>query len=1097
MKKKAWDHALGISIPGANKIILKMKLTLCIILFSFLGALASETYSQTTKLSLELKNTSVKEVLGAIENQSEFFFLYSEKLIDVTRDVNIEVRGGTIEKILDRIFEDTNVNYTVKGRQIVLTTPEANPVEITSTTEQQKSISGKVTDSTGSPLPGVTIVAKGTTIGIITDMDGNYLLTNIPPNATLLFSFVGMKTQEFVIEGKTTLNVTLVEESIGIDEVVAIGYGTQKKSDITGSVTSLPKERLSQLPVINVLQSVQGAVAGVNITQSSSAPGSGVNALIRGVNSISASSGPFVVVDGVPLSTTGGSLNDINPNDIESLEILKDASAVAIYGTRGANGVILVTTKKGVVGKPVIKFNTYAGIESFSNVVNQMGPQEYLQKYADWKAQAGSSDKNILPNLYEQQNYTNGITTNWLDEIKQQGTIQNYNLSVSGGSEAVKYYISGDFLDQKGVIQGYNYKRASIRSNITAKISPYLDGGLNIFLTNNNYDGGRANLAQSGYLSPYGSLRDANGNYEIYPMFGELVYQSPLLGLTSTRNDRNQNINANAYFQLKPAFLPGFNYKLNVGYSFVPSQFQSYMGRSTGNLIGTANVSNSETRNWILENIFTYHKSWEKSTLDLTGLYSGQQTNFFSSGTLASGFINDQLLFNNLSSASSVSASSLAWKSNLLSQMLRINYSIDSKYLFTLTARRDGYSAFGPNTSKYGMFPSMALGWNITNEQFMKKLQYVSNLKLRASYGLSGNQAIDPNVTSSTASTVRLPFNGISTIGVLANILGNKNLTWESTYGTNVGLDFGFLKGKFSGTVDVYSTHTKDLLLFRSIPLITGFDRVLDNLGEVANTGFELNLKANLFEKGDFKWESSLNFATNKNKIVDLYGDKKDDIGNAWFIGKPVSVVYDYKMDGIWQVGEDASKVDPSAKPGDIKFADTDGSKTITPADRVVQGQTTPKWSGGITNTFHYKSFHLNIFIQTAQGMTKNNSLMDYRDYGGRQNLPAGLGYWTAENKSNSRPSLAFINSRYYNYPGDASYTRLKDVTLSYVANSKLLDKLKLGGLTLYVTGRNLVTWTKWFGWDPEADYNRSSASTNNSYPLTRTFTIGTNITLK
>jgi TonB-linked SusC/RagA family outer membrane protein len=429
--------------------------------------------------------------------------------------------------------------------------------------------------------------------------------------------------------------------------------------------------------------------------------------------------------------------------------------------------------------------------------------------------------------------------------------------------------------------------------------------------------------------------------------------------------------------------------------------------------------------------------------------------------------------------------------------MLRVNYSYASKYLFTATARRDGYSAFGSNTSKYGMFPSVALGWNVSKEKFLEDSKVISNLKLRASYGLSGNQAIDPNVTSSTASTVRLPFNGVSTVGVVANVLGNKDLTWESTLGTNIGLDFELLNKRISGTIDAYSNNTKDLLLLRAIPVITGYGQVLQNLGEVSNKGLEISLKAAVLNKGNFIWETSANFATNKNKIVDLYGDKKDDIGNRWFIGKPIGVVYDYKQVGVWQVGESPIGVDPTAKPGDIKFADTDGSGTITPADRVVLGQTAPKWTGGITNTFHYKDFHLNVFIQTAQGITKSNNLLDYRDYGGRQNLPSGLGYWTAANQNDSRPALAYTNTRDYNYPKDASYTRLKDVTLSYVANTKVLDKLNLGGLTIYMTGRNLVTWTNWFGWDPEADFDKSTAFDSNSYPLTSVFTIGFNITLK
>lgn len=958
-------------------------------------------------------------------------------------------------------------------------------------------ISGKLVDENNQPLPGASILIKGTNNGASTDFEGAYSILVGNAGATLVFTFIGYDQKEIVVGNQTAINVKLTPTNNTLNEVVVVGYGTQKKSDVTGSVTSLSKERLSQLPVTNVLQSVQGAVAGVNVIQSSSAPGSGTSAQIRGASSISASTGPFIVLDGMPFSTTGGSLNDINPNDIESLEILKDASAVAIYGTRGANGVILITTKKGKTGKPVIKFNTYAGIEQFSNRINPMGPSEYVQKYADWKIQSGSKDTNVLPNLFEQQNYAKGVVTDWIDQVDQLGKIQNYNVSISGGSESVKYYISGDLLEQKGVLKGYNFQRGSLRSNINAKITPYLDGGVNLFLTNNNYDGGHTNLTLAGRMSPYGSLYDANGDYEVYPMFGELVYRSPMARLNSPRNDRNQNITANAFFDLSPEFLPGFKYKLNAGYTLVPTQFQSYLGRKTGDLLGTALISNSETRSMTVENIFNYNKSWKDHSIAITGLYSAQQTDFFSSTTSASGFINDQLAFNNLSTASSTSASSHGYKSNLLSQMVRLNYSYASKYLFTATARRDGYSAFGSNTSKYGLFPSVALGWNISREKFLENSDFVSNLKLRASYGLSGNQAIDPNVTSSTATTVRLPFNGVSTVGVVANILGNKDLTWESTLGTNVGLDFELVNKRISGTIDAYSTHTKDLLLLRAVPVVTGYSQVLQNLGEVSNLGLEISLKATVLNQGNFRWETSANFATNKNKIVDLYGDKKDDIGNKWFIGKPIGVVYDYKQVGVWQVGEDPSKVDPSAKPGDLKFADTDGSGTITPADRVVIGQTSPKWTGGITNTFHYKDFHLNVFIQTAQGITKSNNLLDYRDFGGRQNLPSGIGYWTVANQNDSRPALSYTNTRDYNYPKDASYTRLKDITLSYVANTKLLDKLNLGGLTIYMSGRNLVTWTKWFGWDPEADFDKSLALDTNSYPLTSVFTIGTNITLK
>ncbi|MEO0042508.1 MAG: hypothetical protein RL329_1956 [Bacteroidota bacterium] len=665
----------------------------------------------------------------------------------------------------------------------------ANPLSAAMT------VTGTVLDGIdNSPMIGVSVVIKNTTTGTITDLDGKYSV-EVPNGETILvFSYVGYDPQEIKVGTQTLLNVSM-KQGVALEQVVVVGYGVQKKSDVTGSVTSVPKERLAQLPVSNVLQAVQGAVAGVNITQSSSVPGSGVSALVRGTNSISAATGPFIVVDGIPFSTTGGSLNDINPNDIESMEILKDASAVAIYGTRGANGVILISTKRGKSGKPVIRYNTYIGVEDFAHVVEPMNGTQYAQKYADWKKQANSTDVNAVPNAYEQANLAAGITTNWLEQVRQAGSIQNHNLSVSGGTDDVKYFISGDYLNQGGVIKGYQYNRWSVRSNIDAKISSYLSGGLNLFLTSNNTDGGRANLAQATWVSPYGTFKRANGDYEIYPMFGELLYTNPLLGLKTQRNERSQNVSSNVYLEVKPA-MEGLKFRVNLGYSLVPSVFQSYEGRAANNLLGTAIVANTETKNWILENILTYTKEFGKHNIGFTGLYSAQQNNFFSSRTTASGFINDVLEFNNLGAASTTTANSNRFQTNLLSQMGRINYSYDSRYLLTVTARRDGYSAFGANTSKYGVFPSVALGWNLANEPFMKPFSQVSSLKARISYGLSGNQAIDPNATTTTAETVRLPFNGASTIGVVASVLGNKNLTWESTYGTNFGIDFGFMKDR-------------------------------------------------------------------------------------------------------------------------------------------------------------------------------------------------------------------------------------------------------------------------------------------------------------
>jgi TonB-linked SusC/RagA family outer membrane protein len=961
-------------------------------------------------------------------------------------------------------------------------------------------VKGTVVDDKGSPVPGASIGVVGTSQGVVADVNGKFTLSLTAPS-TLNVSFVGMGSKTVRVSQATdALKITLTQTGKDLAEVIVVGYGTQKRSDVTGSVTSVPKQRLSQLPVTNVLQAIEGAVAGVNVTTTSSVPGSQPAALIRGQNSINANSGPYVVVDGIPLSKTGGSLNDINSNDIASVEILKDASATAIYGTNGSNGVILITTKRGNAGTPVIRYNGYAGVDDLARILTPRNGAEYVQKYADYLKQTGQTQTSPVPNFGELANYNAGKTTDWVKEATQQGIIQDHNLSVSGGSNDVKYFISGDYLDQKGVIKGYQFKRVALRSNLDVNVTSFLTVGTSLFLASNNYDGGRANLLFATAMSPYGQEYNANGTYTIYPMNPEQLYTNPMLGLTTTQLSRTTNINGNGYAEIKfPGVLTGLKYRLNAGYTFFPERRSSYTGRLANDMIGTASNFNASTNSYTLENILSYAKNWDKHHIDFTGLYSSQQRKYSSTTAGASGFINDELGADNLGAGATQTSGSYRDRYALNSQMGRVNYSYDSRYLLTITARRDGSSVFGVNTTKYGVFPSAALGWNVSNESFMKDSKVVDNLKLRLSYGQTGNEAIPVYRTITTDGTARSPFNGISTIGVLAGNLGNSALQWENTKTANIGVDFSLFKNRVSGTIDAYQNKTNGLLLLRSLPIITGYSLVFENIGKTQNRGIEVTLNTHNIESTDFRWETTIVFATNKNQITYLYGDGKDDLGNRWFLGKPISVVYDYKMTGIWQTGEDASKQDPGAKPGDLKFADLNGDGKITPdGDRMILGQTTPKWTGGLTNTFHYKNINLSVFIQTAQGMTKNNQDLTYGDETGRRNTPAEIGYWTADNKSNTRPALSYNNTRGYGYASDASYTRIKDVTLSYVFAQSVLQKLHLGGLTVYASGRNLHTFTNWIGWDPENNYSgRGSGDWTNNYPLTRTFILGLNVSLR
>lgn len=960
-------------------------------------------------------------------------------------------------------------------------------------------ISGVILDVKGSPIPGATIKNEKTSKVAISDGNGRYKIAAVK-GETLVVTFIGYSPKTIVVENQTQLNFSLAEESDkNLNEVVVVGYGTQKRSDVTGSVVSVPKARLSQLPVTNVLQSIEGAVAGVNITTTSSVPGSQPSALIRGQNSITAGTGPYVVVDGVPLSKTGGSLNDINPNDIASVEVLKDASATAIYGTNGSNGVILITTKRGTSGKPIIRYNGYTGLDNLVNILEPRSGAEYVQKYADFLKQTNQTQTRPVPNNGELAAYNAGTTVDWVDEATQQGKIQNHNVSISGGTPDVKYFISGDYLDQKGVIKGYNFKRIGLRSNLDLNVTSFLTVGTSLFLTSNNDDGGRANLLMATAMSPYGQEYNANGTYKIFPMEPEQLYTNPLLGLKTTRISRTTNINGNGYAEIKfPGVLSGLKYRLNAGYTYFPKREGSYVGRLANDLNGTARSFNASTNSYTLENILTYAKDIKKHHFDVTALYSAQERKYNETTAGAVGFINDELGLDNIGAGATQTSGSYRDRYGLNSQMGRLFYSYDSRYLLTLTARRDGSSVFGANTSKYGLFPSAAIGWNITNEGFMKSLKAINNLKLRISYGKTGNEAVDVYRTITTEGSVRSPFNGISTIGVTAANLGNSLLQWETTKTANLGLDFGILNNRISGTIEAYQNKTSGLLLRRSLPIVSGYSNVFENIGKTTNRGLELTLNTQNFTGKNFRWETMIVFATNKNKITDLYGDGKDDIGNRWFLGKPIRVVYDYQMTGIWQTGEDVSKQDPTARPGSLKFADLNGDGRITADDRTILGQIDPKWTGGLTNTFHYKNINLSIFIQTAQGITKNNQDLTYGDETGRRNTPAEIGYWTPENQSQTRPALSYNNTLGYGYSSNASYTRIKDVTLSYVFTQKILDKLHLGSLTVYASGRNLKTFTDWVGWDPENNYSsRGSGDWTNNYPLTRTFVIGLNVSLR
>ncbi len=975
--------------------------------------------------------------------------------------------------------------------------------------QQAGVVKGQVTDKNGEGVIGATVKVKDAATGTVTDYDGSFSL-NVQSAGTLVVSYIGYLTKEVAFTPGQTLNITIEEDATALDEVVVVGYGVQKKSDVTGSVTSINKDRLSKLPVTNVLQAVQGAAAGVTISQGSSIPGDAPSALVRGRNSINAGTGPYIVVDGVPISKSGGSLNDINPGDIESMEILKDASATAIYGTNGANGVILITTKHGKDGKPSISYNGYLGIEDFAHKMDYCNGAQITQRYKDYVAQnPGETMYNdFVKNQNEAEAQAAGRETDWLyDMVSQTGIIQDHNVTVNGGAEKIKYFISGDYMSQKGVLKGFNYKRYSLRMNIDADVTDYLRIGTNSYIVSHNRDGGRVNFMMAEAMSPYGKVYEDDGSYCIYPMYTESLFFNPLRDINQDHERRQWNINLNAYAELnfgniwKP--LTGLSYKFNFGYSFVPKREDYYNGAEQNNPSGYGYIFNAETQSRTVENILTYAKDIQKHHFDITLLYASSRKKYHDNTATGAKFINDELLWHNLGGGGTQTAKSYTDLYTTVSQMGRLNYSYDSRYLFTFTVRRDGSSVFGSD-NKYGTFPSVALGWNIANEKFMEKADWLNNLKLRLSYGKAGNEAIGVYETLAKMSNAALTMDGQSATALYpSSRMGNSGLGWETTKTFNIGIDFGFLNNRINGNIDFYTSTTTDLLLQRNLPKISGYSNVYMNMGKTANKGLEITINSKNIVTKDFTWGTNLVWSWNKNEIKDLYGDEKSDIGNRWFIGEPISVIYDYEMVGIWQKDEiergDHLNWDPQAQPGDVKLRDVNGDGKIDPNDdKTIQGQTTPKWIGGLTNTFTYKNLSLSIFIQTVQGLKRNNSLLGTAsDEMGRRNSPTEIGYWSESNPSNEFRSLSKTSNRWgYGFPCDASFTRIKDVTLSYQFPAQIVNALHISALTVYASTRNLATFTSWKGWDPEADITqRGWGGYENNYPMTKSYVFGLNVT--
>ncbi len=936
---------------------------------------------------------------------------------------------------------------------------------------QQVVVTGKITDSsTGEALPGVSVVVKGTSTGIMTDNNGSYSI-NVPnPNATIVFSFIGYVSREELVSGRTKIDVALSIELTSLNEVIVVGYGTQKKSDITGTVASLPKERLGMAPNLNIAQAIQGSIPGVMIQTTSAGAAPNEAIMIRGRNSILASNDPLIVVDGIPY---GGTLSDISPSDVKSIEILKDASAAAIYGSRGSNGVILITTNEGTEGKANISYDGKYSIQTFSNLPHIMDGKEFYD-FKIKRLPTGMTQS-------EQDIYDSGQYVNWLDLGLRKGNSQQHNLSVSGGTQSTKYYISGSWLDVKGLVVSDDFSRLTTRINVDTKIAKWLTIGTRTQLSSDDLSGVAPNMGDLFFRNPLSQAYDAEGNLTVTPIIDDPLRTNPLESTLYKNTDKSYQVVSNNFINIDFPFLKGLSYRINTGVRLRVVDQGTYIGRDTKTGLdarGSANTARSLNNNTVIENILTFNREFGLHNIFATALMSYEGNKSSSNTMSASGFPHDFLSWYSAAQADLVTPGYTYNDNSLISQMLRVNYVYSGRYLLTATVRRDGFSGFGTN-DKWGIFPSVALGWNINNESFFPWKNLFDELKIRVSYGLNGNQAVGAYESISRLSQENMVTGSTSLPGYKPSKLGSDNLGWESSRTANFGLDFGILKSRISGNLNIFDTRTSDLLLNRTISAVHGITSITQNIGETRNRGLEFSLTSRNIVKKDFSWTTSGNISFVKNEIVSLYGNldeqgkEVDDIVNNWFIGKPIRVSYGFVFDGVWQLGEEAEASTWGSQPGFIKIKDVNGDGSLNADDRQILGQSDPKMIWGMTNSFKYKSFTLDVFIHGVQGVTRNNGLMsDLGVTAGVRHNTTVKNWWTPENPSNDfwknhvdAHRMAGQEAGIYE---SADFTRLKDVSLSYDLPSNLLSKFGLDKIKIYVTGRNLMTFTDWRGLDPE-----------------------------
>jgi TonB-dependent starch-binding outer membrane protein SusC len=983
---------------------------------------------------------------------------------------------------------------------------------------QTLTIHGSVKDETGSPLPGVTVVVKGTSNGTSTDINGNYSIS-VPADAKILsFSFVGMVPLEIEIGGKTLIDAVLKQDVQKLEEIVVIGYGTQRRESVTGSVSSIKGDVMRDVPAGNITSALQGRIAGVDMQQTSSQPGASMQIRIRGTRSLNATNDPLVVLDGIPFP---GSIGDINPNDIKDLVILKDASATAIYGSRGANGVILITTKKGEKGgKAQFSYNGYYGPKTIFGKYPMMDGPEFLKLRTEAAVY-------LTPGTDE----ANDVNTDWQDLFYRTGMVTSHDLDVTGGTEKGNYRIGAGYYRDEAVVPGQDYTRYALRATVDQEVGKYFRFG---FTTNNSYSiskGGNMGIYGVISLSPLANPYNADGSWKRtikMPADEQWTYSEDIINslgdkwIDQTRAFASYN---SIYGEFKIPYVEGLKYRVNLGLNYRQSNLGQYQGegvfQTNASTVSQATIGNSHTTSWAIENLMTYdHTFAMKHQVGIVALFSTEQNNYNSSRISAKDIPADAFQFYNLGRAAgeiTINPDNQGYSvSGLESYMGRVNYSYDNRYMLMASFRRDGSSRLAPG-HKWVSYPAVSVGWNLHNESFMKGITMIDQLKLRAGYGVTSNQAIDPYSTLGLLKTNPMNLGTVNTTSYYVSQLPNPNLGWEITEEMNYAVDFSLLKNRLSGTIEYYQQDTKDLLLSVSLPTTTGVNSYMANVGKSQNKGFEISLNGVILENlNGWTWEVGINLYTNKNELIALASGAREDKNNNWFVGHPINVLYDFKTVGLWNETDPdyqfLKKYEPTGNVGMLKALytgdyNTDGSPTRVVGDLDKQIiSMDPDFQGGFNSRLAYKGFDLTIV-----GAFKSGGILIATPYGsnGYLNILTGrrgnvkADYWTPTNTGAKYPKPGgvggdqpkYLNSLSY---FDASFLKIRTITLGYNLKQSWLKKIGMDNMRIYVTAQNpFVLFSPYYKeskMDPETNsYGNENAAVTMSYNLRRLLTVGNN----